>query len=159
MKKILSLALALVMIMAVCVPAFAATQYDNGTAGSNTDVLVDGVADLGEGSYTVTIPAVVQIPWGKETTDVDYSVFCQLKTGKRVKVTATSIDSKTMKNTAQTATLKYDLSDTTYTTTKSVILASAPEKATVKVLIPKTNWDGASIDKYSGTLTFTAELI
>ena len=64
-----------------------------------------------------------------------------------------------MKNVTQTATLKYSLSETSYTTTKSVISASNPEKAIVKVNIPKENWDGASIDKYSGTLPFPAELL
>ena len=158
MKKVLSLALALVMIFAVCIPAFA-IDLDAGTPAGNTQVLVDGLKDMGEGSYTVTIPAEVAIPWGNETADVDYSIYCQLQTGKFVKVTASSADGGAMKNPAQTATLKYSLSDTTYTTTDSVILATNPEKATVKVLIPKANWDGASIDKYSGTLTFTAELV
>lgn len=159
MKKVFSLALAFVMICAVCVPACAKTQYENGTAGSYTDVIVDGIKDMGEGTYTVTIPAEVQIPWEQEVTDVEYSVFCQLQTGKLVKVTVESADNGTMTNTAQTATLKYSLSDTTYTTTKSVILASNPEKSAVKVNIPEAVWKGASIDKYSGTLTFTAELV
>ena len=74
MKKILSLALALVMIMAVCVPAFA-IDLNSGTPAGNTQVLVDGIKDLGEGSYTVTIPAEVNIPWGNENTGVDYSTI------------------------------------------------------------------------------------
>lgn len=159
MKKILSLALAFVMICAVCVPACAKTQYADGTSGSYTDVIVDGIKDMGEGTYTVTIPAEVNIPWGNEISDVEYSIFCQLRTGRLVKVTATSADNGTMTNTAQTATLKYSLSDTTYTTTKSVVLPSNPEKSAVKVNIPENIWNSASIDKYSGTLTFTAELV
>ena len=159
MKKVLSLALALVMMFAVCIPAFANTKYEDGTAGSTTKVLVDGVKDKGEGSYTVTIPAEVKIPWGNEFADVEYSVFCQLQTGKLVKITVSSADNFTMQNQAKTATLKYDLSDTTYTTTKSVILSSAPETSVAKVKIPTENWEKASIDNYSGTLTFTAELV
>ena len=159
MKKLLSLALAFVMICAVCVPACANTQYADGTAGNYTDVIVDGIKDMGEGTYTVTIPAEVQIPWGNEISDVEYSIFCQLQTGKHVKVTAFSADNGTMTNIAQTATLKYSLSDTTYTTTKSVVLASNPEETVVKVHISETNWNGASIDQYSGRLTFTAELV
>ncbi len=158
MKKVLSLALALVMILAVTIPAFA-IDLNAGTPAGNTQVLVDGIADMGEGSYTVTIPAQVQIPWGNTTADVEYSIFCQLQTGKLVKVTAASADGGVMKNTAQTATLNYSLSDTTYTTTKSVVLETAPEKSKVKVNIPTANWNGASIDNYSGTLTFTAELV
>lgn len=159
MKKVLSLALALVMMFVVCIPAFANTQYDNGTAGSTTKVTVDGIKDMGEGSYTVTIPAEVPIYWGEETTAVNYSVYCQLQTGKLVKVTASSADGGVMKNVAQTAVLKYSLSETSYTTTKSVILETNPEIAAVKVNIPKDNWNEASVDKYSGTLTFTAELV
>ncbi len=158
MKKILSLALALVMTFAVCIPVFA-VDLGTETPAGNTQVLVDGIADMGEGSYTVTIPAEIQIPWGNNTADVEYSIYCQLQTGKLVKVTASSADGGVMKNATQTATLKYSLSDTTYTTTKSVILATAPETDAVKVSIAQTEWDSASIDKYSGTLTFTAELV
>lgn len=158
MKKVLSLALALVMMFAVCIPAFA-IDLDAGTPAGNTQVLVDGISDMGEGSYTVTIPAEVKIPWGKTTADVGYSVFCQLQTGKLVKVTVSSADGGVMKNPAKTATLKYSLSDTTYTTTESVILEASPETSIVKVNIPTANWEKASIDNYSGTLTFTAELV
>lgn len=158
MKRIISLALALVMMFAVCIPAFAA-DLNAGTPAGNTLVLVDGIDDMGEGSYTVTIPALVKIPWGNETVDVEYSVYCQLQTGKLIKVTASSANGGIMSNSAKTASLKYSLSGTTYTTANSVILESAPEKATVKVLIPNANWQKASIDNYSGTLTFTAELV
>ncbi len=158
MKKIISLALALVMIFAVCIPAFA-IDLVAGTPAGNTQVLVDGIADMGEGSYTVTIPAQVQIPWGNTVSDVAYSIYCQLQTGKLVKVTASSADGGVMKNASQTATLNYTLSDTTYTTTSSVVLPTSPETSEVKVNIPTATWDGASIDNYSGTLTFTAELV
>ncbi len=158
MKKVLSLALALVMMFAVCIPAFA--TVDNGNGGSTTVVLVDGTnGGTYDGSWTVTIPATVQIPWGKVTSNVEYSVFCQLATGKLVSITVSSSDNFTMKNEAKTATLNYSLSDTAYTTTSSVILAAEAEKAVAKVTIPPENWNKASIDKYSGTLTFTAELV
>ncbi len=158
MKKVLSLALALVMILAVTIPAFA-IDLNAGAPAGNTQVLVDGIADMGEGSYTVTIPAQVQIPWGNTEADVEYSIFCQLQTGKLIKVTAASADGGVMQNASQTATLNYTLSDTTYITTKSVILETAPETDAVRVNIPTANWEGASIDNYSGTLTFTAELV
>ncbi|MBO5334061.1 MAG: hypothetical protein J6B37_08130 [Clostridia bacterium] len=158
MKKLISLALALVMMFAVCVPVFAA-ELNSGTPAGNTTVLVDGAADMGEGTFTVSIPATVSIPWGKTITDVEYSVWSQLQTGKLIKVSVRSTDQGVMSNAAKTATLNYTLSDTTYTTTKSVILATNPETSAVKVNIPTANWNGASIDQYSGTLTFTAELV
>lgn len=158
MKKILSLALALVMMLAVCVPAFA-IELSSGTPAGSTQVLVDGIADLGDGTFTVSIPAIIDIPWGKNVSNVSYSIWSQLQTGKRIKVSVASADNGIMSNAERTATLNYTLSDTTYTTTESVILASDPEESAVKVNISTPNWNGASIDKYSGTLTFTAELV
>lgn len=157
MKKVLSLALALVMMFAVCIPAFA-IDLNAGSNMGKTDVIVDGIRDMGEGTYTVTIPAEVEINWGDQLTDIDYSIFCQLQTGKKVTVSVSSADAYTMTNNANTAILKYSLSDTTYTTTKSVVLESAPEKAKAKVIIAEDDWNNASIDNYRGTLTFTAGL-
>lgn len=156
MKKVFSLALALVMMFAICVPAFAAIEYENdGGAGSTTKVVLLGSSATA--TYTVTIPATVDIYWEQTSTNVNYSIFSQMETGTYVKVTVESADNGVMTNGAN-ATLNYSLSDTTYTTTESVIDASTPEEATVKVLIPLTNWQKASIDNYSGTLTFKAEL-
>lgn len=158
MKKVLSLALALVMMFAICIPAFAAVEYENnGGTGSTTKVVLLGATATA--TYTVTIPATVDIYWEDASTDINYSIFSQMETGTYVKVTVESADNGVMKNQAGTATLAYSLADTTYTTTKSVIDASNPETASVKVNIPSENWKKASIDNYSGTLTFHAELI
>lgn len=160
MKKILSLALAFVMIFAVCVPAFA--NVSNGSGGNNTTVLVDGTnGGTYNGDYTVSIPAEVYIPWEQVDSDVEYAIWSQLATGKKVHVMVASADNGIMSNDADTATLNYSLVDgtTEYTTTKSVILESAPETSKVVVNIPTSVWKSTSIDKYSGTLTFTAELI
>lgn len=161
MKKLLSLALATVMIFAACVPAFAVT-LDGNTQSGNTTVLVDGTnGGNNNGTYTVSIPAQVNIPWEQVNTDVEYAIWSQLATGKKVNVKVTTADNGVLSNEANTATLNYALVDgtTEYTTTKSVILESAPETAAVTVNIPTANWKGASIDKYSGTLSFTAELV
>lgn len=158
MRKVLSLALAIALMFTVCVPVFAGT-LDAVTPMGSTPVRVDG-STVGA-SYTVTIPATATITWGQTEKAVEYSVYSQLPTGKFVKTSVSAdVDGK-MKNAANTAFLEYGLKagTTEYTTTKSVILAENAEKTSVVVEIPTANWDKASIDNYTGTLTFKAELV
>lgn len=158
MKKVLSLALAIVLMFTVCVPVFAAT-LDAATPMGSTPVRVDG-STIGA-SYTVTIPATATITWGQTEKAIEYSVYSQLATGKGVKVTVTADSDGKMKNVANTAFLEYSLKagTTEYTTTQSVILPENAEKTSVVVQIPTANWEKASIDNYTGTLTFNAELV
>ena len=157
MKKVLSLALAIVLMFTICVPVFAGT-LDATTSTGSTPVRVDG-STVGA-SFTVTIPATATITWGQTEKSVEYSVYSQLATGKGVKVTVNADADGKMKNAANTAFLEYSLKSgtTEYTTTKSVILSENAEKSSVVVQIPTANWDKASIDNYVGTLTFSAEL-
>ena len=151
MKKVLSLALAFVLMFTICVPVFA--EY----VGS-TPVRVDG-STVGA-SFTVTIPATATITWGQTEKSIEYSVYSQLETGKGIKVIVKADSDKKMKNAANTAFLEYSLKNgtTEYITTQSVIPSTNPEKSNVVVQIPTTNWNKASIDNYVGTLTFSAEL-
>ena len=73
MKKVLSLVLAFVLMFTICIPVFA--EY----VGS-TPVRVDG-STVGA-SYTVTIPAKVDICWGATYTNIPFTVECHLETGK-----------------------------------------------------------------------------
>lgn len=157
MKKVLSLALVFVLMFTICVPVFAGT-LDATTSTGSTPVRVDG-STVGA-SFTVTIPATATITWGQTEKSVEYSVYSQLATGKGVKVTVNADADGKMKNAANTAFLEYSLKDGTtgYTTTNSVILPENAEKSSVVVQIPTSNWDKASIDNYTGTLTFSAEL-
>lgn len=157
MKKILSLALAFVLMFIICVPVFAAT-LDATTSMGSTPVRVDG-STVGA-SFTVTIPATATITWGQTEEEIEYSVYSQLATGKGVKVTVTADTDGKMKNATNTAFLEYSLKEgtTEYTTKNSVILPENAEKSSVMVQIPTTNWEKASIDNYVGTLTFNAEL-
>ena len=157
MKKVLSFALALVLMFTICVPVFAAT-LDAATPMGSTPVRVDG-STVGA-SFTVTIPATATITWGQTEKAVEYSVYSQLATGKGVKVTVTADADGKMKNAENTAFLEYSLKaeTTEYTTTKPVILPENAETSNVVVQIPTANWEKASIDNYVGTLTFNAEL-
>lgn len=150
MKKIIAIAVAIVMMMAVAVPAFAADKTINTSGANDTTTIKTNTDAIGAGSFTVTIPAEVEIYWGTASTDVNYSVTSQLETGKGVKVTVAG--NGTMKNTAN-AELAYTLADTEFKTTAPVVTDAA---AAVKVNVTDDAWAAASIDTYSDTLTFTA---
>mgnify|MGYP003557600759 FL=1 len=161
MKKILAIAMALVMMMAICVPAFAAV-----TGGSNagndtiisTDTLKDedgdGVGETDPSWYTVTIPATQVLPWEATATNIKYTVASQLKTGDAVKVTVDDAD-KAYKMTAAGGELKYSLENAIFTAPSAVY--DAETSVTVKVAL--NDWKSVAIDSYTDTLTFTAEIV
>lgn len=161
MKKILALAMALVMMMAICVPAFAAV-----TGGSNagndtiisTDTLKDedgdGVGETDPSWYTVTIPATQTLPWEATSTDIEYAVASQLKTGKAVKVTVADADAA-YKMTCAGGELAYSLDNATFTAPSAVY--DNTTSVTVKVALD--DWKSVAIDSYTDTLTFTAEIV
>ena len=161
MKKILAIAMALVMMMAICVPAFAAV-----TGGSNagndtiisTDTLKDedgdGVGETDPSWYTVTIPATQTLPWEATSTDIEYAVASQLKTGKAVKVTVAD-DDAAYKMTCAGGELAYSLDNATFTAPSAVY--DNTTSVTVKVALD--DWKSVAIDSYTDTLTFTAEIV
>ena len=158
MKRIISLALAFVLMFSICVPVFAANLTINQKT-SNSTVSVDG--STAGATFVVKIPPTVDIKWEQKETSVEYSISSQLATGKHVKVTVRPDADGKMKNADNTAYLEYSLESnpTEYTTTESVISADTPEKATAVVKIPLENWKKASIDNYTGTLTFEATVV
>lgn len=160
MKKILAIAMALVMMMAICVPAFA-TVTGGSNAGSDTiintdtkkDTDDDGIGDTEAAWYTVTIPATQTLPWEATSTDIEYAVASQLKTGDVVKVTVTDADGA-YKMTSTGGELAYTLENATFTADSAVYDDTA--KVTVKVAL--NDWKSVAIDNYTDTLTFTAEI-
>lgn len=154
MKKILALAMAIVMMMAIAVPAFAAVEYDDGTAGSET--IIETLTTKEDGSdptwYTVTIPATQTIYWEADYTDVKYTINSQLATGDAVFVVVSGNSS--LKNAAGDI-LEYGLANNEYTATASVVV---DEEASVTVDTSGANWSGVPVDKYTDTLTFTASI-
>lgn len=157
MKKIFALALAVVMLMAVCVPAFAAnpiTPNTDQTGETQIKTTTDG-SDVGPyGKYSVTIPADTTIKWGTLATDLTYTVSAQLKTDKVLKVTVAGTGT-VMKNGA--LELAYNLTgDTTYSTTANVVAKDVVSTFTVN--IAQDDWNNAVIADYSNTLTFTASV-
>lgn len=163
MKKILSIAVAVLMIAAICVPCFAATidkttPDGKGTAQVKTDI--SAVTD--NGTFVVTIPAEMPIPWNTANTDSSkdftYSVESQLKTGKRIQVDVAQ-NSANMTS-ASGATLAYTITgDITAVKTTAPVVAAGTFVKTVTVNVAGTAWANAAIDEYSDTLTFTAQVV
>lgn len=163
MKKILSIAVAVLMIAAICVPCFAATidkttPDGKGTAQVKTDI--SAVTD--NGTFVVTIPAEMPIPWNTANTDSSkdftYSVESQLKTGKLVQVDVAQNNANM--TSASGATLAYTITgDITAVKTADPVVAAGTFVKTVTVNVAGTAWANAAIDEYSDTLTFTAQVV
>lgn len=163
MKKILSIVVAVLMIAAICVPCFAATidkttPDGKGTAQVKTDI--SAVTDTG--TFVVTIPAEMPIPWNTANTDSSkdftYSVESQLKTGKVIQVDVAQNSANMIS--ASGATLAYTITgDITAVKTTAPVVAAGTFVKTVTVNVAGTAWANAAIDEYSDTLTFTAQVV
>lgn len=163
MKKILSIAVAVLMIAAICVPCFAATidkttPDGKGTAQVKTDI--SAVTD--NGTFVVTIPAEMPIPWNTANTDSSkdftYSVESQLKTGKLIQVDVAQNNANM--TSASGTTLAYTITgDITAVKTTASVVAAGTFVKTVTVNVAGTAWANAAIDEYSDTLTFTAQIV
>lgn len=163
MKKILSIAVAVLMIAAICVPCFAATidkttPDGKGTAQVKTDI--SAVTDTG--TFVVTIPAEMPIPWNTantdSATDFTYSVESQLKTGKVIQVDVAQ-NSANMTS-ASGATLAYTITgDITAVKTTAPVVAAGTFVKTVTVNVAGEAWANAAIDEYTDHLTFTAQVV
>ncbi len=157
MKKIIALVMAVLMMMAIAVPSFAAT-LDQATNAGEAEVLTDISGVQGDGSYTVTYPAQMAITWGVEATAFDYSVTSQLKTGKVVSVAIvdTNNDGFNMVN-AASVSLAYSLSGTTSATTSAPVVTDETFDYTVNVAA--ADWAAAAYDEYKDTLTFSSAIV
>ncbi len=163
MKKILSFAMALVMMMAVMVPAFAVELNAN---PDSADVVIDtstlkdtdgdGVGDKEAEEYTITIPADTTIPWGTEETDVSYTVESHLKRDGRVKVTVSG--ALVMKTVDSAYEIPYALAGEGITFSADVPTIYPAATKTVTVAISADNWNTAVVEEYSDIITYTAEI-
>ena len=164
MKKILSFAMALVMMMAVMVPAFAVELNAN---PESADILIDtstlkdtdgdGIGDKEAEEYTITIPADTTIPWGTEETDVSYTVESHLKRDGRVKVTVSG--ALVMKTVDSAYEIPYALAGEGITFSADVPTIYPAATKTVTVAISADNWNTAVVEEYSDVLTYTAEIV
>lgn len=169
MKKLISIALAAVMLAAASVPAFAANPITKETDNTGTAIVKTSTKtgpdapDDNAVKYTVTIPADTEIYWGTEETDLVYSVESHLKRGQALKVTVAGTGSmKTDAAAGEVYTLPYTLSgDTAFTADSPVVYGNKETPAVeknLKVTISSEDWNRAVVDVYNDTLTFTVSL-
>lgn len=177
MKKLMAIALALVMMLAVMVPAFAATgswmnpnpAYDGSDPsidpeipaanGGKTDIITStDKADGTEGAwYVVTIPASQTIYWGEESTEILYEIKSQLGPKTGVHVTVADEDGAyemTDKVNTDLAPLPYTLAGQTDVTTQNPVMPNG--QYAVQVQVDAADWDAAVVSEYTDTLLFTA---
>ena len=162
MKKIISIVLALVMMMAVTVPAFAEVVNTDGVVGNTA--YVETSYTESDTSYTVTIPATQYVTWGDETAtyDVSYSVTSQLLVGASIKV-AVNYDLDTddtnngvMKATGTDKVLTYTLTGAGEATFGEVNDgAKASDVGGTDASITVTGFADAPVGTYTGTITYT----
>ena len=156
MKKIIAIVMALVMMMAVTVPALAA-ELSEGNTFSDAIVKTNTSSVVGEGEYLVTYPATMDIIWETESTQFTYSVKSQLRAGKCVSVTVADKDAGYVMTSATNAELAYTLSGTTSGKTTMPVVNGASFNFNVDVA--PDAWAAAAIDEYKDTLTFTSAVV
>lgn len=159
MKKILSIALAVVMLFAVCVPAFAFELNQMPSQSGTTIVKTSTRTETGEDGrkYSVTIPADTVIPWGKAETDMAYIVEAHLAYGEKLNVTVAKNDAMALTEDAS-VTLPYTLNGTLdYTSATPVVNPAVSNLLTLS--ITAEDWANAIVGEYSDTLTFTAAIV
>ncbi len=164
MKKIIAIVMALVMMMAITVPAFAETIIDKDSAQQTAGADVVTTFDENESwSYTVTIPADMNIPWGDtEAKNMTYSVESQLLIGASLKIKVDAVDGGKMTAAGTTDTLTFVLTggeEVTFAPV-NVVNTTAPdvvggENAKVQI----NDFSGAAVGEYTGTLTYTVEYV
>lgn len=155
MKKVISVLMAVAMLAALMVPAFALTEADGNPASDTAEVKTnyDNLEATG-GYYTVTYPAETTIAWGTEDTTIKYNVSTQLIPTATLTVTVAQ-DNAAMKSADETE-LPYTLSGDTEVTG---IAPFVSEEKSLNINITDANWKSVPVDDYSDTLTFTASIV
>ncbi len=157
MKKILAVVLALVMLLAVSVPAFAANITTDGGRGEAV-VKTSTQKENGEeaAGFTVSIPAENVIPWDSLSKDFTYTVTSQLAPAKAVRVDVADADDGLVMTDTTGLTLAYWLQNTSAVMDGPVVNA---QNCTFTVCVSQDNWDAAAVTEYSDTLLFTASIV
>ena len=167
MKKALSVLVALMMLVAFCVPAFAADIVADGTGdtiiktSTLKDTNGDGVGDTDAEGFKVTIPADTVIPWGTEATDVSYMVEAHLARGKAVSVAVTG--SGTMKTADAVYEIPYTLDGTAnFVAANPWVYDTVNDTGVTQPLtvqIAADDWNTAVVEAYKDTLTYTVSVV
>jgi len=158
MKKVISIALALVMMLAICVPAFAADLTQKPSEASDIIISTDTKDINGNDAeqYIVTIPADTVIPWGEAETDVSYSIEAHLTRNNRVNVTVAGNGAMATADGAYSLAYTLD-GGVDYTTATANVYPAADVE--LKVLVSADAWNYAVVEEYKDTLTYTSSIV
>ncbi|MGN0520780.1 MAG: hypothetical protein ACI4LB_08585 [Candidatus Fimenecus sp.] len=153
MKKTISVVLALTMLFALCVPAFAADEYiykDTVPQTGDTDVVTTFDATTDE-TYTITYPATVSVAWGDTAAqDAKYTVTSALRIGAKLTVKAEANAGGEMTNS--------NTSDTLTFTVQNGAAQDYPEVnngVASSTTVTIADFSGAAVGEYTGTMTYT----
>ena len=156
MKKIISVLLAVAMLAALTVPAFAAEiTKDSAEQSAKVDVVTKTTNTDGEDaySYTVTIPASFEFDWGDTAAkDATYTVTSQLLLGASLDVSVAANNGGKMTNENTASTLTYTLTNGGSTHFAEVNNAAAPA---AQPAVSIASYDNVPIAVYTGTLTYS----
>ncbi len=165
MKKIIAIAMALVMMMAICVPAFAANPIvKDGEQTGSADVYTTFDENT-DWSYTVTIPAGVQVDWDDTAPqDMIYTVESQLLIGASLKVSAAADNEGKMTNpnAAEDQFLTFTVAGGDVVTFAEVNAANTTAPGVVdgtNVTVAVAGFDNVPVGTYTGTMTYTVEYV
>lgn len=154
MKKILAVVMALTMLFALCVPAFAADPNpnpitkDTAQAGS-ADVITTFVAS--DETYSVSYPAAVNVAWGNTAPqDAKYTVTSKLQIGAKITVSAAENAGGTMTAAGTSDTLTFTVQNGA---AQDFTGANAAVDSATTVTI--ADFSGAAVGVYTGTMTYT----
>lgn len=164
MKKIISVLLAVAMLAALTVPAFAADitiSKDEPAAGpdgaqtATVDVVTKTTNTEGADVYTysVTFPASFEFAWGDTAAkDATYTVTSQLLLRASLDVSVAANNGGKMTNENTASTLTYTLTNGGSTHFTEVNNSAAP---TAQPTVSIASYAGVPIAVYTGTLTYT----
>lgn len=156
MKKIIAIVMALVMMMAVTVPAFAA-DIEKDDANQFGQATVATTTSDTDATYTVSYPATFTFAWDDTTPQVaNYSVTSQLPIGASLTVSVAADNGGVM--TSATATgydLTYTLAGGVGAKTFSEINNGTGPDTDITIAIAQSEYDEAVPAVYQGTVTYT----
>lgn len=152
MKKILAVVMALAMLFALCVPAFAAdpsiSKGDVNQFG-NTDVITTYLPT--DETYSVSYPAAVNVAWGDTAAqDAKYTVTSALQIGAKITVSAAENAGGVMTATGTADTLTFSVQNGA---AQEFTGANAAVNSATTVTI--SDFSGAAVGEYTGTMTYT----
>lgn len=154
MKKILAVVMALTMLFALCVPAFAADPNpitkDTAQQSGSIDVITTYLPS--DETYSVSYPAAVNVAWGDTAPqDAKYTVTSALRIGAKITVSATENDGGVMTAAGGTGdTLTFSVQNGA---AQEFTGANAAENSATTVTI--SDFSGAAVGVYTGTMTYT----